>query len=47
LVFAPPELLERLAALTPRPRIDPVLCYGVFARGLGIWPILFGSSLST
>jgi len=31
LVFDPLELLERLAALTPRPRINLVLYYGVFA----------------
>jgi hypothetical protein len=29
LVFEPLELLERLAALTPRPRINLVLYYGV------------------
>jgi hypothetical protein len=31
LVFDPVELLERLAALVPRPRINLVLYYGVFA----------------
>jgi hypothetical protein len=31
LMFDPLELLERLAALTPRPRINLVLYYGVFA----------------
>ena len=29
LIFEPIELLERLAALTPRPRINLVLYYGV------------------
>lgn len=31
LVFDPVELLERLAALTPRPRINLILCHGVLA----------------
>jgi hypothetical protein len=31
LIFDPVELLERLAALVPRPRINLVLYYGVFA----------------
>src|SRR5207244_13143552 len=31
LLFEPVELLERLAALTPRPRINLVLHHGVFA----------------
>ena len=31
LKFAPVELLERLAVLTPRPRINLVLYYGVLA----------------
>jgi len=31
LLFAPIELLERLAALTPRPRVNLVLYYGVLA----------------
>ena len=31
LIFDPVELLERLAALVPRPRINQVLYYGVFA----------------
>jgi hypothetical protein len=31
LLFDPVELLERLAALVPRPRINLVLYYGVFA----------------
>lgn len=31
LVFDPVELLERLAALVPRPRINLVLYYGVLA----------------
>ena len=31
LVFEPAELLERLAALVPRPRINLVLYYGVLA----------------
>jgi hypothetical protein len=31
LIFDPIELLERLAALVPRPRINLVLYYGVFA----------------
>ncbi len=29
LVFDPTELLERLAAITPRPRINLILYYGV------------------
>ena len=32
LLFDPVELLERLAALTPRPRINLILYYGVLAR---------------
>ncbi|MEO8679653.1 MAG: hypothetical protein ABI665_11440 [Vicinamibacterales bacterium] len=31
LVFDPVELLERLAALTPRPRVNLILYYGVLA----------------
>ena len=31
LLFDPVELLERLAALTPRPRINLILNYGVLA----------------
>jgi len=31
LIFAPVELLERLAALIPRPRINLVLYHGVLA----------------
>ena len=31
LLFDPVELLERLAALTPRPRINLILYYGVLA----------------
>ena len=31
LVFAPTAFLERLAALTPRPRINLILYYGVLA----------------
>ena len=33
LVFDPVELLERLAALTPRPRINLILYHGVLAPG--------------
>ena len=33
LLFDPVELLERLAALTPRPRINLVLYYGVLGAG--------------
>jgi hypothetical protein len=35
LLFDPLELLERLAALTPRPRINLVLYYGVLAAHAG------------
>jgi hypothetical protein len=31
LVFDPVELLERLAAITPRPRVNVILYYGVLA----------------
>ena len=31
LIFAPMELLEKLAALTPRPRINLILYHGVLA----------------
>ena len=45
LLFDPIELLERLAALTPRPRVNLVLYYGVLGarplaragRGLPAW----------
>ena len=38
LLFEPVELLERLAALTPRPRINLILYYGVLApRGGPAW----------
>jgi len=30
--FAPLEVPERLAVLTPRPRVNPILDYGVLAR---------------
>ena len=33
LVFGPAELLERLAALTPSPRVNLVLCHGMSGRG--------------
>ena len=33
LVFEPLELLEKLAALTPRPRINLVLYHGVLVSG--------------
>ena len=37
LLFDPVELLERLAALTPRPRINLILYYGVLApRGVAV-----------
>jgi len=31
LLFEPLELLEQLATLTPRPRVNLVLCHGVLA----------------
>jgi hypothetical protein len=37
LLFEPIELLERLAAITPRPRINLLLYYGVLgARGVAV-----------
>ena len=45
-LFDPVELLERLAALVSRPRVNLVLCYGVLApRPLGVraWWRVFSS----
>jgi hypothetical protein len=43
LLFDPLELLERLAALTPRPRINLVLYYGVLAAHAAWRPRLAGT----
>ena len=32
LVFEPLELLERLAAMTPRPETNLLICHGLFGR---------------
>ncbi len=52
LLFEPVELLERLAALVPRPRVNLVLYYGVLApraawRPLGVPPVGHDPSEST
>jgi hypothetical protein len=44
LLFDPIELLERLAALTPRPRVNLVLCYDVLGARARWRPRIVGSA---
>jgi len=37
IVFSPVELIEKLAALVPRPRIHLLIYHGVFAPNARIW----------
>ena len=46
LLFGPVELLERLAALTPRPRVNLVLYYGVLGARAGWRARIVGEALA-
>ena len=47
ILFEPTEFLERLAAITPRPRINLVLYYGVLAPRAGRRAAIVGESAAT